>query len=151
MAKQASIRASDADRERIADHLRRAAAEGRILTEELEQRLSAAFSARTYGELDPLVSDLPVGRSRTAARRRPTALALAGYSAAIVLALLVVFVVVMIAVGLLAFGAVWIVLGWALFGRHRAALARGRHRGSVAWSGGCTHRRVEPSRSAYRL
>ena len=53
------IIASDLDRERVADRLRHAAAEGRLLAEELEDRLGAAFSARTYGQLDALVSDLP--------------------------------------------------------------------------------------------
>ena len=37
MASRAAVRASDADRERVADCLREAAAEGRLLTEELEQ------------------------------------------------------------------------------------------------------------------
>jgi hypothetical protein len=59
MARRSTLRASDADRERIAERLRNAASEGRLLAEELEQRLDAAFSARTYGELDPLVADLP--------------------------------------------------------------------------------------------
>jgi hypothetical protein len=71
------LRASDRDREHIADLLRHAAAEGRLLVEELEQRVAAAFSARTYGELDAIVSDLPPSqpsvRSLLAAdvRRRP--------------------------------------------------------------------------------
>ena len=59
MASRAAIRASDADRERAAERLRQAAAEGRLLTEELEQRLEASFSARTYGQLNALVADLP--------------------------------------------------------------------------------------------
>ena len=70
MSRRASLRASDADREHIAERLRKAAAEGRILTEELEHRLMAAFSARTYGELEPLVADLPGARGRRARPRR---------------------------------------------------------------------------------
>ncbi len=53
------LRASDTDRQRTAHRLRQAAGEGRLLVEELEHRLEAAFSARTYEELDLLVSDLP--------------------------------------------------------------------------------------------
>lgn len=53
------LRASDADREQVAERLRHAAAEGRLFADELEERLGAALSARTYGELDVLVSDLP--------------------------------------------------------------------------------------------
>jgi hypothetical protein len=56
---RALLRASDADRERIANRLRHAASEGRLWPDELEDRLGAALSARTYGELDRVVSDLP--------------------------------------------------------------------------------------------
>jgi hypothetical protein len=51
--------ASDADRDRIAERLRAAAAEGRLTSDELEERLETAFSARTEAELEPLVADLP--------------------------------------------------------------------------------------------
>jgi Domain of unknown function (DUF1707) len=60
------LRASDADREGTADRLRRAAGEGRLSADELEERLEAAFAARTAGELAPLVADLPpdaIGRA----------------------------------------------------------------------------------------
>ncbi|MEU0333111.1 DUF1707 domain-containing protein [Streptomyces sp. NPDC006193] len=53
------LRASDADRERVAEVLRDALAEGRLDMEEFEQRLEAAWTARTYGELAPLTRDLP--------------------------------------------------------------------------------------------
>lgn len=53
------MRASDAERERVAERLREAVAEGRLDMEEFEQRLDATFKARTHGELVPLVSDLP--------------------------------------------------------------------------------------------
>ncbi|MDF6020792.1 DUF1707 domain-containing protein [Streptomyces sp. JH34] len=54
------MRASDAERERVAETLREAVAEGRLEMDEFEQRLDAAFKARTHGELVPLVRDLPV-------------------------------------------------------------------------------------------
>ncbi|ARF72772.1 hypothetical protein B7C62_11180 [Kitasatospora albolonga] len=53
------MRASDADRERIAESLREAVAEGRLDMDEFEQRLESAYKARTHGELEPLVQDLP--------------------------------------------------------------------------------------------
>ncbi|MCX5382216.1 DUF1707 domain-containing protein [Streptomyces sp. NBC_00083] len=53
------MRASDAERERVAESLREAVAEGRLDMEEFEQRLDAAYKARTHGELAPLVRDLP--------------------------------------------------------------------------------------------
>jgi hypothetical protein len=46
----------------VAERLRDATVEGRIVPDELDQRLGAALSARTYGELAPLVSDLPGAR-----------------------------------------------------------------------------------------
>ena len=57
-----SIRASDSDREQVAERLRHATSEGRITREELEDRLEALYTARTYGDLDALVADLPVAR-----------------------------------------------------------------------------------------
>jgi hypothetical protein len=59
MAERSILRASDADRERVAERLRNAATEGRLTAEELEDRMHHALSARTYGELDGLVTDLP--------------------------------------------------------------------------------------------
>ncbi|MET7284312.1 DUF1707 domain-containing protein [Streptomyces sp. NPDC005573] len=53
------LRASDADRERVAEVLRDAVAEGRLDMEEFEERLDAAYKARTYAELAPLTRDLP--------------------------------------------------------------------------------------------
>src|SRR2546430_963225 len=53
------LRASDADREAVAERLRNAAAEGRLLAHELEERVARALRASTYGELDAVVVDLP--------------------------------------------------------------------------------------------
>ncbi len=47
------------DRERVADVLRQAAGEGRLTMEELEQRITAVYSAKTYAQLEPLTRDLP--------------------------------------------------------------------------------------------
>lgn len=58
-----SLRASDSDREQVAERLRHATSEGRLTGDELEERLEALYSARTYGDLDALVADLPVARS----------------------------------------------------------------------------------------
>lgn len=59
------MRASDADRDVIAERLREGFAEGRLDTEEFEQRLEAAYTARTHSELEPLVRDLPKPGSAT--------------------------------------------------------------------------------------
>ncbi|WP_234544149.1 DUF1707 SHOCT-like domain-containing protein [Streptomyces shenzhenensis] len=55
------LRASDADRERVAEILRDALAEGRLDMGEFEERLEATYKARTYGELAPITRDLPAG------------------------------------------------------------------------------------------
>jgi hypothetical protein len=55
------LRCSDVDRERVAEALRKAAADGRLTLSELEDRLEATFSARTYGDLQPITKDLPEG------------------------------------------------------------------------------------------
>ncbi|MEU6479007.1 DUF1707 domain-containing protein [Streptomyces sp. NPDC047017] len=54
------LRASDADRERVAEVLRDALAEGRLDMAEFEERLEATYQARTYGALAPIIRDLPV-------------------------------------------------------------------------------------------
>jgi uncharacterized protein DUF1707 len=53
------LRASDADRERVADVLRDALVEGRLQLTEFEARLEEAHAARTHGELEQVVHDLP--------------------------------------------------------------------------------------------
>lgn len=58
-AEPAGIRASDADRDRIADILREAMAEGRLDAEEHSERIESVYRAKTMGELEPLVRDLP--------------------------------------------------------------------------------------------
>ncbi|HEY2636950.1 MAG TPA: DUF1707 domain-containing protein [Solirubrobacteraceae bacterium] len=52
-------RASDAEREAVADRLRAATAEGRLDPSELDERLTATFAARTRADLVPLTADLP--------------------------------------------------------------------------------------------
>jgi Domain of unknown function (DUF1707) len=52
-------RASDAEREQVAETLRTHAAAGRLDPDELEQRLENAFAARTRADLAPLIADLP--------------------------------------------------------------------------------------------
>jgi hypothetical protein len=55
----AGLRASHDDRDRAVEVLRVAAGDGRITTEELDERVGAALTARTYGELAALIADLP--------------------------------------------------------------------------------------------
>jgi hypothetical protein len=71
------LRASDADRERVANVLREAAGDGRLTMDELDERLDAVYAAKTYAELEPITHDLPdAGTAQapapsSAARRDP--------------------------------------------------------------------------------
>ncbi|MGH3282024.1 MAG: DUF1707 SHOCT-like domain-containing protein [Trebonia sp.] len=84
------LRASDADRDRTVQLLREHHAVGRLTAQEFEGRLDKVFAARTLGELDALLADLPAidlyqlpsagirparrtrdGRGRRVERRRP--------------------------------------------------------------------------------
>ena len=53
------MRASDSDRERVAQVLQRAQADGRIDLHELDERLRDVYAAKTYADLAPLTVDLP--------------------------------------------------------------------------------------------
>ncbi|MFJ4788222.1 DUF1707 domain-containing protein [Streptomyces sp. NPDC088794] len=53
------LRASHMDRDRVVDVLRVAAGDGRLTSEELDERVEAALTARTLGELAVLTTDLP--------------------------------------------------------------------------------------------
>ena len=53
------MRASDAEREAVTARLRDHYAEGRLTNDELDERVSAALSAKTFGELRTLTTDLP--------------------------------------------------------------------------------------------
>jgi len=135
MARRSTLRASDADREQFAERLRHATAEGRLLAEELEDRLGAVFRARTYGELDAVVADLPRAgvaerpRSRALARARslpPAALILAiPIAAAVVVATLIVVAT------LFAFWWLVLLIGWIAFGHRRAYYGPVRYRRSM--------------------
>ena len=57
------MRAADADRDRVVEFLNTAYTEGRLSKDEYDGRLENAFSARTYADLDQLVTDLPVARA----------------------------------------------------------------------------------------
>lgn len=126
MARRGSLRASDADREHVAERLRHAATEGRLLTEELEHRLATAFSAKTYAELDPLLADLPDAR---VTRRRGSSSSLLKPALAAAIAIPVVIAVLAVAVfvltGLLAAWALWLFVGWWLVGCRRRGFAGG--------------------------
>lgn len=58
----ARLRASDADRNAYVEVLQQAYLDGRLTKDEYDERLAAALSATTYGDLAGLLDDLPVAR-----------------------------------------------------------------------------------------
>ncbi|WP_030666581.1 DUF1707 SHOCT-like domain-containing protein [Streptomyces cellulosae] len=72
------LRASDAERDRIADILREALAEGRLDADEHAERVEGVLNAKTVGELEVFIRDLPAAHQRrsapahTPAPNRPT-------------------------------------------------------------------------------
>ncbi|HEY1571460.1 MAG TPA: DUF1707 domain-containing protein [Pseudonocardiaceae bacterium] len=64
--KHLELRASDADRERVAKILHDAMGEGRLDINELDERLQSVYQAKTLGDLVPLTADLPVSAQTVA-------------------------------------------------------------------------------------
>ena len=115
-----AVRAGDRERERTANQLGQALAQGYLALDEYDVRLQATFAAHTTGELKELVTDLPLDRirrndprrqeARRRAARRGVRFHLAGY-----LAMVVIVLTVWLAVGLTAgawyFWPIWPILG----------------------------------------
>lgn len=59
MTNDGGIRASDSDRENVVEILRDAYSTGRLTMAEFDERTTAAFTAKTWGELRQLTADLP--------------------------------------------------------------------------------------------
>jgi uncharacterized membrane protein len=66
------MRAADADRDRAVSYLTTAYTEGRLAKDEYDARLETALAARTYSELDQVVTDLPGARVGPVPRRGPS-------------------------------------------------------------------------------
>ncbi|MDO5500226.1 MAG: DUF1707 domain-containing protein [Propionibacteriaceae bacterium] len=60
MTNPRDLRAGNADRDHVLTSLRDAAADGRLADDELESRIAAVQAARTFGDLDAVVADLPI-------------------------------------------------------------------------------------------
>lgn len=147
MADSDTMRASDADRERVIEALRQHTADGRLTMDEFEQRVGDVFAARTYAELRPVLRELPplpsppstddrAGSAGAAARsampevrRRIGSLARPAAIAA----------VAVVAVTLIAQGAWWVVFPLWWFVLPVLGFGRGRHGrkpcGWGAWTG----------------
>jgi hypothetical protein len=129
--RRSTIRASDDDRERVAERLRQAAGEGRLLAHELEERLGKALRARTYGELDEVVWDLPGARVGVPVRQSSRGVAMLRRQPVAVVAILVAIAAVVLVLAAFVLAAFW--AGWLLLVAfftlvHRGGRYRGRYR-----------------------
>ncbi len=119
-ASNTTVRAGDRERQRTADHLGSALAQGYLEMAEYETRLQAAFAAHTTAELGALVADLPLAQlrrndprrreARRRAARRGLQFHLAGYLAMVVI-VLAVWLVVGLTAGAWYFWPIWPILG----------------------------------------
>jgi hypothetical protein len=133
MTRNATLRASDADRDAVADRLHQAAVEGRLEPEELEERLHRALRARTYGELRRLVADLPGSR----ARKSSTGLTVAKVAVRIVVALVALAAVLTVLAVMAVWWIAWFVL-WLTLRPHRYGWASPRSKLRPTSIGFCT-------------
>lgn len=133
MSRHGALRASDADRDQIVDRLHKAATEGRIASDELEQRVSQALKAQTYGELEATVADLPgPRRSRSGQIQRQRTAGQWAVSAVRANPALLLFVIPVLAVTLamvVAATAVWAVLMVVMM-----LVGGRRHGGASPWA-----------------
>lgn len=79
----AHMRISDDDRHKVAEVLREAAGDGRIDLSELDERLEAAYSAKTYADLVPITVDLPAHGEVVQHRPAPSPVPAATYTGSI--------------------------------------------------------------------
>ncbi len=103
------VRASDGEREEVITALRTHAGDGRLDIEELDQRIEAAYSAKTRRELIALTDDLPrAPRARREARRE-----FAGHLR-FYLRVMTLLVVIWALTGMGYFWPIWPMVGWGL-------------------------------------
>jgi anti-sigma factor RsiW len=121
------LKASDAERDAVAEALRTNAAAGRLTPDELEQRLEQAYAARTRAELEPLLADLPPTDREAPPRPRPEPRRLPAFSPVIAISVLLVAIWALTGAGY--FWPVWPIGALVLSAfKHRGLSAFGHHR-----------------------
>ncbi len=123
-----ALRASDREREDTATLLREHAAAGRLDVDELDERTGAAYAARTRGDLDALLRDLP-GRLRRSTPAPSTEHGGHGWSVFIPVAILLIVIWAVTGAG--APWPLWVIGFWGLPLLLKAGPPR--RRGRAAW------------------
>jgi hypothetical protein len=111
------LRVSDADRQAVADQLSKHFADGRLDQAEFDERLSQAMGAKTYRDLDGLLTDLPSTEASGGAGLPPAGGRVTGRAAGSVPQrrvarplLLIVAAVVLLSIA--SHAALWVFGGW---------------------------------------
>lgn len=134
---ESSVRASDADRERVVESLREHYGAGRLSDDELSERVELAYGVRTMPELQALTVDLPSPPETRRGNRRSALEASVRTHLAIYVVVNVVLIGIWAASGGGYFWPIWSILGWGIgVGCHAAPLLGKRsqphHRSAVA-------------------
>jgi len=103
------VRASDAEREEVVAALRTHAGDGRLGVEELDERIGAAYAAKTRSELVALTDDLPRAPRPPGVERREFAEHLRFY-----LSVMALLVVIWALTGMGYFWPIWPIVGWGV-------------------------------------
>jgi class 3 adenylate cyclase len=118
-----SLRASDADRERVAELLRDHYGAGRLSEEDLSERVEAAYDARTTSELEALAADLPSAREHEQGGPRGALETSVRIHFTVYLLVNVMLIGIWAASGAGYFWPIWPILGWGIgVGCHAAPL-----------------------------
>src|SRR5262249_10209717 len=121
------LRASNDDRTRVTDWLQAQYVAGRLSSSELEERIERALAARTIGDLDALLADLPPvetsagppasehsRRERRRGRRRGEKIGLAAHASSYVLMVAMLVTIWLLTTPHGYFWPVWPMLGWGI-------------------------------------
>jgi hypothetical protein len=120
--RQPDLRASDADRDRVSELLRRHHRDGRLTAEELAERTDRVNAATTFGELDAIMANLPrllrppaAPPTSTEQERAPRAARRSFYRGLFAYVVINLFLIGVWAFsGRGAFWPIWVILGWGL-------------------------------------
>ena len=125
---ESSLRASDADRERVVECLREHYGAGRLSDEELSERVELVYGVRKMSELRALTADLPSPPERGSGHRRSALEASVRIHLAVYVVVNVMLVAIWAASGGGYFWPVWPILGWGIgVGCHAAPLLAKRN------------------------
>jgi class 3 adenylate cyclase len=120
---ESSLRASDADRERVAKLLRDHYGAGRLSDEDLSERVEAAYGAKTTSELEALTTDLPAARDLVPRRRHSALRTSVRIHLTVYLVVNLMLIAIWAASGGGYFWPIWPILGWGIgVGSHAAPL-----------------------------